>query len=82
MLKMTLKNTAHLRMSSVFASNVIVLVLLQHCLFMYEQCCNTARLRMSSVFPSKLKLNTDPETEPYRIHVMFLGLKYEEECWK
>ena len=25
-------------------------------------------LRTSSVFPSKLKLNTDPEAEPYRIH--------------
>ena len=48
--------------------NVIVLVLLQHCSFMYEQCCNTAHLHTSSVFPLKLKLNTDPEAEPYRIH--------------
>ena len=48
--------------------NVIVLVLPQHCSFMYEQCCNTARLYTSSVFPSKLKLNTDPEAEPYGIH--------------
>ena len=44
MLKMTSKNTAHLGTSSVFTSNVIVLVLSQHCSFMYEQCCNTARL--------------------------------------
>ena len=48
--------------------NVIVLVLPQHCSFTYEQCCNTARLHKSSVFPSKLKLNTDPEAEPYGIH--------------
>ena len=49
--------------------NVIVLVLPQNCSFTYEQCCNTARLHTSSVFPSKLKLNTDPEAEPYGIHV-------------
>ena len=42
--------------------------MLQHCSFTYEQCCNTARLHTSSVFPSKLKLNTDPEAEPYGIH--------------
>ena len=51
--------------------NVIVLVLPQHCSFTYEQCCNTARIHTSSVFPSKLKLNTDPEAEPYGIHATF-----------
>ena len=56
--------------------NVIVLVLPQHCSFTYEQCCNTARLHTSSVFPSKLKLNTDPEAEPYGIHVQ-CGLRDE-----
>ena len=52
--------------------NVIVLVLLQNCSFTYEQCCNTARLHTSSVFPSKLKLNTDPEAEPYGIHFVVI----------
>ena len=57
--------------------NVIVLVFAATLLVDIQAVLKHCSLRTSSVFPSKLKLNTDPEAEPYRIHIIDDQLKFK-----